>query len=91
MEILNDVCDELSSKFPWQSDAIILMAITGLRKEECFKIKKEDIDWKAREIILNPGITKPGREEFIPFNPPIERCLNNILDIILIVNIIQGE
>ena len=81
MEILNDVCDELSSKFPWQSDAIILMAITGLRKEECFKIKKEDIDWKAREIILNPGITKPGREEFIPFNPPIERCLNNILDI----------
>ena len=33
--------------------------------------KKDDIDWEAKEIILNPGITKPGREEFIPLNPTI--------------------
>ena len=81
-KLLLQVCDELSSRFPWQSDAIVLQALTGLRRQECFKLKwKEHIDWKREQIVLGAGITKPGREEFIHMNEPIKTCLRNILKI----------
>ena len=82
LKLLLQVCDELSTRFPWQSDAIVLQALTGLRREECFKLKwKEHIDWKNDQIILGTGITKPGREEYIHMNEPIRTCLSNILKI----------
>jgi len=80
-KLLLKVCNDLSYRFPWQSDAIVLQALTGLRRQECFKLKKDHIDWENREIIITPGVSKTGDEEFIPITKPIETCLKNILDI----------
>ncbi|GEM_PF-2739940 len=88
-ELLLQVCNDLSSRFPWQADGIVLEALTGLRKEEAWKLKKTDIKYFSQpkvyegkniygEIHIRPSVSKMGIEEFIPINEPIKDCLDNI-------------
>ena len=44
-ELLLEVCNDLSHRYPWQTDAIVLQALTGLRRTECFQLKKKDIKY----------------------------------------------
>ena len=93
-ELLLQVCDDLSSRFPWQSDCIVLQALTGLRREEAFKLEKRDIKYfkeprvfKSKagvsevvygEIHIRDAVAKTGVEEWIPIIEPIKVCLDNI-------------
>ena len=93
-ELLYEVLNDLSSRFPWQSDAIALQGLTGLRREECFKLEKRDIKyWKDPKFIKNkagkteviygeihirPAVAKTGQEEWIPIIEPVHAVLENI-------------
>ena len=93
-ELLLKVCSDLSSRFPWQSDCVVLQALTGLRREEAFKLEKRDLKyWKEPkflknkagiteviygEIHIRPAVSKMGVEEWIPIIEPIKVCLDNI-------------
>ena len=95
--LLYEVLNDLSSRFPWQSDAIALQGLTGLRREECFKLQKKDVKWwkepkylinKAGktqtiygEIHIRPAVSKVGEEEWIPIIEPIKAVLDNIAKI----------
>ena len=93
-ELLLQVCNDLSSRFPWQSDCVVLQALTGLRREEAFKLEKKDVKyWKEPKVLKNkaggtevvygeihirPAVSKMGVEEWIPIIEPIKVCLDNI-------------
>jgi integrase len=55
------------------------MAITGIRREEACKLWKTDIRWDLGEIVLRPGITKSGREEFCTITKPVQIILEETL------------
>jgi integrase len=93
-KLLLEVCNDLSHRYPWQTDAIVLQALTGLRRTESFQLKKSDLKyWDNPKILTNkagqkqivygeihirPAVSKMGQEEWIPIIEPIQTCLNNI-------------
>jgi integrase len=93
-ELLLTVCNDLSHRYPWQTDAIVLQALTGLRRTESFQLKKSDLKyWETPKVLTNkagqkqivygeihirPAVSKMGQEEWIPIIEPIQTCLNNI-------------
>ncbi|MDA0712488.1 MAG: hypothetical protein O2897_00670 [bacterium] len=96
-DTLLEVCSDLSSRFPWQADCIILQALTGLRKQEAFKLEKKDIQYFDQpkilknslgetqviygEIHIRKSVSKTNAEEWIPIIEPIKICLDNIAKI----------
>ena len=88
------MCNDLSHRYPWQTDAIVLQALTGLRRTESFQLKKSDLKyWDNPKILTNkagqkqivygeihirPAVSKMGQEEWIPIIEPIKTCLDNI-------------
>ena len=93
-KLLLEVCNDLSHRYPWQTDAIVLQALTGLRRTESFQLKKSDLKyWDNPKILTNkagqkqivygeihirPAVSKMGQEEWIPIIEPIKTCLDNI-------------
>ena len=94
---LKKVCDtakKLIDRFYFQTWLIILMAITGLRREEAVQLKKKHIAWKTEfittmdgkrievfgKILLPPSVTKSEKEEFIIITHPVKVVLEQILD-----------
>ena len=94
LKLLLDTAESLSPRFPFQSEGVILMGLTGLRREEAFKLLKDDLQWKHEithtaegkkvetfgKIILRSAITKMDRDEEIDITEPIKNTLKNILD-----------
>ena len=94
LKLLLDTAEELSPRFPFQSEGVILMGLTGLRREEAYKLLKNDLLWKHKitytkegkkvetfgKIILRSAITKMDRDEEIDITEPIKNTLKNILD-----------
>ncbi len=79
LEIVCNKADEMRERFPFQVECIRLTACTAIRREEACKLWKEDIRWDVDEIVLRPGITKSGREEFITITEPVKIVLEEIL------------
>ena len=79
LELVCNKADELRERFPFQAELIRLMAITGIRREEACKLWKNDIRWDLGEIVLRPGITKSGREEFCTITKPVQIILEETL------------
>ena len=79
LKLVCDKADELRERFPFQAELIRLMAITGIRREEACKLWKTDIRWDLGEIVLRPGITKSGREEFCTITGPVKIILEETL------------
>ena len=77
-EQICDMADQFRDRFPFQTELIRLMAVTGLRREEACKIKKENVNYKDDEIMLPAGITKSGNEEFITITDPVKIILEEI-------------
>jgi integrase len=94
---LKKVCDtakKLIDRFYFQTWLIILMAITGLRREEAVQLKKKHLAWKHEfittmdgkkievfgKILLPPAVTKSEKEEFIIITHPVKVVLESILD-----------
>jgi len=93
-KLLLTVCNDLSHRYPWQTDAIVLQALTGLRRTESFQLKKSDLKyWKTPKVLTNkagqkqivygeihirPAVSKMGQEEWITIIEPIKTCLDNI-------------
>ena len=78
LELVCDKANQLRERFPFQAECIRFMSITGIRREEACKLWKEDIRWDLNEIILRPGITKSGREEFCTITEPVKIVLEEI-------------
>jgi len=67
-ELLLEVCNDLSHRYPWQTDAIVLQALTGLRRTECFQLKKKDVKYfKDKKGNLTPKylINKAGQKKIV--------------------------
>ena len=79
LELVCNKADELRKRFPFQAELIRLMSTTGIRREEACKLWKSDIRLDLDEIILRPGITKSGREEFCTITAPVKIILEEIL------------
>ena len=95
LKLFLEIAEDFSRTFPFQSELIILMPLTGLRGEEIQRLKKTDLKWgyeltwtkegKKEEtfgqIHLRPGVTKTGEEEWITITQDIKDTLDNTLDL----------
>ena len=77
-------------KHPFQSEALMLMLVTGIRQTECLKIKKDQVFRKGNKdnpldmdnIILLPGpMTKNRQQRFITITEPVAFILDQLDDI----------
>jgi len=81
LEVFFQCSEELSHQFPFKSELHQLMAVTGIRKEECKKLKKEYCNFKEGFILLPKGINKQRfKDQIVPITPEVEIVLKNILD-----------
>ena len=77
-------------KHPFQSEALMLMLVSGVRQTECLKIKKDMVFRKGNKdnsldmdniIILPGGRTKNRKERFITITPPVGFILDQLDEI----------
>ena len=77
-------------KHPFQSEALMLMLVTGVRQTECLKIKKDMVFRKGNKdnsldmdniIILPGGRTKNRKERFLTITPPVGFILDQLDEI----------
>ena len=81
LEIFHESCEELSKDFPFKAELHQLMAVTGIRKAEALKLKKEYINFDEKEILLPKGINKQRyKDQIVTITPEVEIVLRNILD-----------
>ena len=66
----------LADKYPFQSEALLFMLVTGRRAEETLKIRRSNITKDKTRIILPAGITKARNEEIIYITDPISVVLD---------------
>ena len=66
------------SKHPFSTEAIMLMCVTGKRKQELLKIKKEYIKEKEGVIIMPHFIMKTKKDHEITITEPVKWILNKI-------------
>ena len=66
----------LADKYPFQSEALLFMLVTGRRAEETLKIRRSHITKDKTRIILPAGITKARKEEIIYITDPISVVLD---------------
>ena len=81
LEVFFQCSEELSHQFPFKSELHQLMAVTGIRKEECKKLRKEYCNFEEGFILLPKGINKQRfKDQIVPITPEVEIVLKNILD-----------
>ena len=72
------VLPETSKLHPFSTEAIMLMIVSGRRKEELSKISWKNIDEKKGIINLPSGITKTKKDQFITITPPVNMILTRL-------------
>jgi len=81
LEVFHESCEELSKDFPFKAELHQFMAVTGVRKAEAIKIKKEFIDFDNKILHLPKAINKQRyKDQVIPITEECEIVLRNILD-----------
>ena len=66
----------LRRKYPFQTEALLFMLVTGKRQIETLKITKAMV--KDDEIILDRTITKGRKKEIIDITAPVRKVLNSL-------------
>jgi integrase/recombinase XerD len=62
-----------TNAYEWRLWAILCLLIdTGMRIDECLKLKERDINFESLALIVKG---KGGKERFIPFSPPMRKIL----------------
>ena len=67
-----------SDKHPFSTEALMLMCVTGKRKEELLKIKKEYINEDEGVIVMPHFIMKTKKDHEITITDPVKWVLNKI-------------
>ena len=81
LNVFFECSEELSHQFPFKSELHQLMAVTGIRKAEALKLKKEYCNFEEGFILLPKGINKQRfKDQIVPITPEVEIVLKNILD-----------
>ena len=78
LPIIFEALKKRTDKYPFQSEALLLMMFTGRRETETLKIKWSDVDRDNNMIILRHAITKARKEEFIEITPPVALVLDQL-------------
>jgi integrase len=74
----NEVEDLLAFSPPHWRDIWYAYLVTGMRNQELAKLKFDDIDWEAREVIVRAVNAKNGRERRIPIDDGLWEILKNL-------------
>ena len=81
LNVFFECSEELSHQFPFKAELHQLMAVTGIRKAEALKLKKEYCNFEEGFILLPKGINKQRfKDQIVPITPEVEIVLKNILD-----------
>lgn len=81
LNIFFECSEKLSQQFPFKAELHQLMVVTGLRKAEALKLRKEHLDFDEGIIDIPRGINKGRKkDQVVPITPEVEIVLRNILD-----------
>jgi len=69
--------DLLESEPHYLDDVVITAVNTGMRKEEVLSLRKDQINWDARSVLLTD--TKNGKPRGVPLNSTMVKLLRDIL------------
>ena len=78
IQIIWDLCDKFRDEYPFQTQLIKLILITGLRFQEASKITTSMIDHKLNQITLYGTITKQRKNRVISITPLLQKVLDDI-------------
>ena len=78
IQIIWDLCDKFRDEYPFQTQLIKLILITGLRFQEASKITTSMIDHKLNQITLFGTITKQRKNRVISITPLLQNVLDDI-------------
>ena len=79
--LIYQACDKIRFDFPFQTECIMFMQITSVRKTEALKIQKKYIRWDEGIIELPGSITKSGKERFVAITRKLKVVLDKIMEI----------
>ena len=78
MEKIHNACLELTGKFPYQGELIMLMMSCGRRFQELTKLKKDYVKLNERIIEIPKTISKIREDQFLTITDPVAMILERL-------------
>ena len=78
MEKIHNACLELTDKFPYQGELIMLMMSCGRRFQELTKLKKDYVKLNERIIEIPKTISKIREDQFLTITDPVAMILERL-------------